>query len=144
MFNTSESVLFSHLNSPKGFLKSFGQVFSTEGIMYSINGTMNLKCMWWDNTVFVYVFGVVRSERIEDKRLGGSGCYQTQAWPPSRVWHGILVECPNLPPKQPLIMTDSCCRLQSSYRFRGCWQHPFKLRELSSKSRRWETFVTSP
>lgn len=89
---------FSHLNSLQDFFKSFRQVFSAEGKMYSINGTINLKCWWWNDTVFVYVFGVAWSVRTEDKGWK-PGCYQTQAWPKSCLWHGILAKPTRVPAK---------------------------------------------
>lgn len=41
---------------------------------------------------------------------------------------------PALLPKQLVIVTKSCCRLQSSYRFRVCSWHPSKLMETFFKN----------
>ena len=39
---------------------------------------------------------------------------------PSCLWHSILAKCTRVPAKYLVTLMESCCRLQSSYRFRVC------------------------
>lgn len=121
-------VPFSQFNSLQDFLKVFQTSFLNrrENVFYKWYNKSEVFMMKWQ-----YLFMCLGLHDQAELRTKAGSQDATKVRPDPN--HVCGTACwPSLPdflPKQLVTVMESGCRLQSSYRFRVCWWHPFRLME---------------